>query len=256
MIAMAELHQVLAVDKDLEAAAKKIINETIVVFSKKGDNFAGHHKTLEMFDEARTQEAEGLEEHKEIVTTVPKRLNYTADFIAKHLDCLMQKESTNQHACADITIGNEVIATNVPATMLLGLERELSKLRSVYDSIPTLAPGIAWIPATQLGEGIYRAARPRKTQRTEKTMKVITLAKATKEHKEQVTTNNVDEVVGQWTTEVWSGLVSPAIKADMMNRLDSLIQAVKKARAEANKQEVMNITIGKEIMDYIHKPIS
>lgn len=131
-----KLHEVLAVEADLEGAAK-ILDEALVTFNKKVDHFSGHHKTLKMFDEARVTEEEGAEEHKEIVTTVDQKLAYLTKPIAKWWDALAQKERTNQEARADLVIDGEVLLEQVPATMLLGLESRLRMVRNVFDAIPT-----------------------------------------------------------------------------------------------------------------------
>ena len=99
---MSKLHEVLAVLSDLEGAAKKIREEAIVTFTKKGNHFLGAHKTLQMFDENRQQESDGAEEHKALVTTVPDKLKYVQESQVRYLDALLQMESTNQEAKADL----------------------------------------------------------------------------------------------------------------------------------------------------------
>ena len=61
---MTKLHEILAVDGDLQEAAKKIQAETINTFTKKVEHFVGMSKTLHMFDEGRRQEEAGLAELK------------------------------------------------------------------------------------------------------------------------------------------------------------------------------------------------
>ena len=65
---MAKLHEILAVEGDLEATAKKIINEAINTFSKKADHFIEAHRSLKMFDEERQHE--NSTERKEICKLV------------------------------------------------------------------------------------------------------------------------------------------------------------------------------------------
>ena len=253
---MAELHQVLAVDKDIEAIARKIRTETIVTFTKKTELFSGHLKTLNMFDDARAGEAEALTETKKVTTTVPDRLKYTTESLVRYFDCLLHKEGTNQLAKADVIVDNQALLKDVPATMLLAMERELKLLREMYETIPTLAPGVDWETDPNYGDHIWKTTTPRKAHRTEKTLQVISLAKATKEHKEQVQVQSVDVPVGQWTQHNWSGLIHPVDKSKLLGRVDNLIQAVKTARSVANKQEVIDVkNFGSTIMKYINEPL-
>lgn len=250
---MAQLHQVLAVDKELSDAARKIIQETVRTFAKKVDLFSGHNKTLEMLDESRAQEAEGMADFKEVTTTVPDRLEYTSTFVIRYLDAMAQKEITNTGASATVYIDNMPFLEDIPATLLLGLERELARLRTMYDAIPTLANGVRWVEDIDMGRGIHRAVKSKVTQRTEKRPHVLSVAAATPQHKEQTQVYNVDEVVGQWTQENYSGLIASGRKAEILGRLDELLLAVKKARAEANTAEVCHLSVGKRIMSYLHK---
>lgn len=248
---MAQLHEILAVDKDREHQAKQIINETIRVW-KKPDSFFATQKWLEMFDEDRQKEAESQGEDTAMTTTVPDRLGYTAEFLINYLDVLMQKESTNQKAMADIVLEDgTVIAEKVPATMLLGLERELARYRQIFATIPTLDSSVEWTEDNDAGEHIFKAVHPAKTQKTEKSLQVISLAEATKHHKEQVTTINKDKVVGQYTTQKWCGMITSAKKAVYLKRLDDLIAAAKQARMRANETEIVKSVIGSKLFDFI-----
>ena len=46
--------------------------------------------------------------------------------------------------------------------------------------------------------------------------------------------------------------MSPKDKADMMTRVDSVLSAIKAARAKANSIEVIDMNIGKDIFTYIN----
>ena len=252
---MTKLHEILAVDKDKERQAKIIHDETVKMW-KKPNYFSATHKNLEMFDENRTKEAEAFEEKTAMTTTVPARLTYTAQFLIDHIDVLMQKESTNQYANANIEINIDAdtvlpIAANVPATMLLGLERELGRYRSMFLETPTLDSGVEWIEDADIGEYVFKAVNPVKVHKTEKTMKVVSLAIATNQHKEQVATMNQDTIVGQYTTKKWSGMITSARKAELLTRFDTLLAAIKQARMRANEQEVTSEKIGAKLFNYI-----
>lgn len=249
---MSKLHELLAVEGDLDGVAKKVMEEAFVTFTKKVEHFIGAHKWLEMFDEDRKQEEEAFVEHKELVTTVPEKLVYISEAIIKYYDAIAQKEYTNQMARADVELDGEAILKGMPATLLLGLESRLKFLRGIYDGIPTLAPGIEWVPDKTRSEYTWKAKELDTRHKTEKAFKYQILVQPTKEHPAQIEKWNVDTPVGNFKTEKWCGALSPASKSKLLGRVDNLIRAIKKARQRANTQEVLNVHIGETIFNYLH----
>jgi len=249
---MSKLHEVLAVLSDLEGAAKKMREEAVVTFTKKGNHFLGAHKTLKMFDENRQQESDGAEEHKALVTTVSDKLDYVQQSQVRYLDALLQMEGTNQNARADLIIDGNVIVADLPATFLLGLESRLKALRAVFETIPTLDPTYEWIDDSEAGEHIYKTKHPVTAQKQEKAVKHQVLVQPTKEHPAQIEKWNENIVVGTYTTKLWSGMISPGQKSDYLERVDTLIKAAKQARQRANTTEVIkHNNIGNTLFDFI-----
>jgi len=244
------LHEILAVVGSLDGAKDKIIAEAQNTFTKKAAHFMGWHKKLEMHDEARKQEE--IEENQALVTTVMAKLDYMKKSCVRFYDAKFQKETGGQLAKADIVIDDQVLASDVPVYFLLELEKELKQLRVVYDSIPTLAPGVEWKKAEDIGDGIWRAANKLQKTKTEKTPQHKIIVPATKEHPAQIREWNEDKVVGMYITDTWSGMLSPAEKSVLLDRFDKLLRAVKKARQRANGTEVPKVTIGSAIFSYIH----
>lgn len=244
-----KLHELLAVEGDLEGIFKKIIEETKVNFTKHPDRYFGFHQRVEFFDELAQKEADT---HKKLDDTVPDKLNYTAGLIVRYLDATLQKEKTNQEAKADIVIDGVVLATDLPATFLLGLEKKLVKVREIYSSIPTLQPGVKWNEDNSEGIDIFKQEHAEEKFRTKKVMKNHVVAEATKEHKAQVTTYTEDVKMARVIRDVWCGMISSSQKSSYLGRVDKLIRAVKKARQRANTQEVIKATVGKELFDYIN----
>ena len=205
-----------------------------------------------MFDEDRQQEAAAFQEGKEMVTTVLDKLEYTAESIAPYFDVLVQKETTNQHATANLMVDGIEIAKDLPATFLLGLENRLKIVRGVYEQIPTLAPGIKW-EKDPTRPNTYRTEKPEVTSKTEKTFIVKVLYEATKEHPAQVEKIPENATVGLYEKQTWCGMLSPAEKSDLLGRIDRLIRAVKQARQRANNTEVVNVKIGEKLFNFINK---
>lgn len=246
---MAKLHELLAVEGDLEGIYKKILDETAQTFTKKVDRFFGVVRTMEWFEEGNPPIPA---EHQALTTTVKDKLDYQKNAVIRYFDALLQKERTNQDARSDIIIDGVPIASDLPATFLLGLESRLKRVREIYDKIPTLPPNIKWEKDSTKGDAIYSRVHPEEQLKTEKIFKVQVLYDATKEHPAQVEKIPETKNVGVYKKEVWTGLLSPADKSALLGKIDKLIQAVKKARQRANTTEVVKTTIGKELFGYIN----
>jgi len=249
---MSQLHELLAVEGDLKGEKDKIREETFNTFDKKPAHFTGGLRMLEMFDEARKEEEAAGTERQEIVTTVPEKLRYMSGAFIRFWDAKLQKETANQEARADVMIDGKEFAKGVPVTFLLSMEEELKQLRKVYDKIPTLQPGIEWKKDPQRGEFYWKTAYPVVKHKTEKTIEYKTIVPATKEHPAQVKEWAGDKPVGKYSTENWSGMLSPAEKSIMLGKIDTILRAVKKARQRANNQDVKKFTMGISIFNFIH----
>lgn len=249
---MGKLHELLAVESDLENGYKAIAGETLNTFSKKANLFVGLVKRLENYKEG---EPEAPEERAEMATTVHERLDYTAKSAIKYIDAVLQKETTNQLASADLIVNGVTLAEKLPATFLLGLESKLKFLRAMYAEIPTLPNSIAWQLDAAMGAGVYRAVHPERKFKTAKTFKHKVLYEATDHHPAQIEKWEENENVGVYITERWCGMITSADKSKLLGRLDALLQAVKKARQRANTVEVVKTSVGQKLFDYIHNDV-
>jgi len=244
------LHEVLAVVGSLKGAKEKIHSETLNTFIKRMSHFNGMHRKLEMFDDSRKKEE--VEEHNALVTTVNDKLKYMRGSFEKFWDSKLQKEKGSQLAVADIIVDDITIAKEVPVYFLLEMESEIKSLREVYDAIPTLQPGVEWKKDESIGEGIYKAVHPIVKNKTEKAYHHNVMVPATEHHPAQVREWTQDEPVGQYIEDRWTGMLSPAEKSVLLEKIDKLARAIKRARQRANKQELGNDKIGSSIFDYIH----
>lgn len=254
-----KLHEVLAVESELQGAFKKIVDETQVTFDKKANLFQGMVKTLRMVDDTRKHEEESGSQIVAVTDTVPSKLDYTFKTVVQYLDAVLQKEEANQRAKADIIVVNDdgtttTLATGVPATYLLGLETKLAALRPMLNAIPTLPPGRTWLLDEGNGKpGTYKTAQLDVTDKTEKAIKPVTLSPATDKHPAQVQVLNVDQVIGHYHTQYFNAGLTPLDKSVMLGKLDRLIAAVKQARQRANCVETNNLHIGQGIVDFLTK---
>jgi hypothetical protein len=243
-----KLHELLAVEDDLKGTSKKIHAETLTTFMKKQDHFMSKAVEFHSVLEGVRPELEG---EVAMVTTVSDKLNYYADATSKYLDAFLQKESTNTAAKADIILDNgEVLAKDVPATALLGLERELGKVLDVYSVLPTLEPTVVWENDEAAGQGIVRNTQNK--VRTKKVTKPFVLYEATERHPAQVEKVSEDIVTGNLTTITKSSKITPARKSLLMKRVEETRRAVKKARMRANTVEHHTVSIGDALFNHIN----
>ena len=249
---MSKLHEILAVDGDLMREAQKIAAETIKTFSTKEHLFTGEFKTLEMFDEGRKKEEEGQQTYKEMTTTVQEKLDYTTEALIQHLDCLSHKEHTNQETCADVVVNGNVILSKLPATLLLSIENKLAAWRNIYEAIPTLKPGIEWALDDTNRLGSFKAVHDELSHKTEMTIQHKILVNPTKEHPAQVEKWTEQKPVGQYRKVLYSGMITPTRKSQLLRKVDVLAQAVKQARQRANTADVIKANIGGAIFKFIH----
>ena len=245
---LAKLHELLAVEGDLEGEKTKILEEAKVSFTKKPELFTGFNKGLRMFDDSRSNE--NAEESRKVDSTIKEKLEYVKTSVVRYWDACLQKEATNQLAKSDIEVNGVTIAKDVPATFLLKLESELKKYREILETVPTHASGHEWTASPDLGEGIYSAKKD-DSFKTEKKPVHKVLYEATDKHPAQIEKWTEDVKVGKYEHRLFSGMVSPAEKSLMIGKVDKLLRAVKQARQRANTQEVDKRTIGEEVFAYL-----
>lgn len=252
---MAHLHEILAVEGTLEGKAKAIIQEAEKVFAERHQLFQGRVRTLTLFtgDDATLKEAQENAERQEqqIVTTVNTRLSYVWDSIVPWLDAVLQKETTNQTARADVVVDGNVVLQQVPVTFLLGLESKLRVLREMYVKLPTLDVAIPWVAAPDMGQDIVKSPEVT-TLKQEKSEDHIVVVQPTDRHPAQVVTKSVNKTIGAYKLTVTSGMITPSTKSLWLSRIDKLLQAVKQARQRANEAELIDAHSGQVIHDFIH----
>jgi hypothetical protein len=252
---MGKLHEVLAVEGDLAGTAKKISEEAIKTFNSRADHFIGRTQVDTYF--ADEDQNLNKTDSKAMDETVFGKLKYVAPIVSRYWDAYFVKEATNQIASADIVLPDgKVFSTKVPSTVLLGMETKLKELRAIYEHIPTLQPGIAWEKAPDLGVGVYQMKEGVTTFITKRTIRPIEMSPATKEHRAQVDKIEEDRPVARRVSMATSGMLSPAQKSDLLERVDILIRSVKKARQRANNQEtVAENEFGSRFFAFIHEGI-
>lgn len=249
---MTKLHELLAVESSLEKTGYLLVEESKRNFGKE-NLFTGEVKDLIMFNDEdshlETRDVRILE------STVMENISYTTAALADYFDVVLQKDAANQAAKADLELEDgTILARDLPATFLLGLETKLNKLRELYNGIPTLEPGIDWVKDELERPGVYKTNNGIITFRTKKDTEFKVAYPATDKHPAQVHAIDVTVNVGKFVTMKFSGKMSSLDKANILSRLDSLIKAVKRARSRANEQVVdTKKKVGADIFNYIHE---
>lgn len=247
---MTKLHEILAVEGTKEKAANKLIKESLHTMGKES-LFKGQVRKLEMFSDA-DQLSENVD-HQELTTTVDENLDYLTKPISDWLDVVLTKETGNQSAKTDLVIDGKTLLTNVPATFLLGLEKKIIGIRSIYEAIPTLEPGVKWVEDIQNREGVFVSAHDSIQMKTRKEPEYKVVYEATEHHPAQVAQVERTVDIGRYITTLQSGKMTPLEKANRLSRIDKLLAAVKSARMKANNIEVGKVDACSVLLDYINK---
>jgi hypothetical protein len=248
-----KLHELLAVEKSLRSQAEATPADLINTFEKKRTHFTEQIITFH-------SNKEGIEPKVEskmaIQTTVPKELEWISAKIDAAIDAAYQIDETNTVAQADIVLDNgRVLLTGIPATSLLSLEKRIVEIHQLVDSIPTLDPTKGFAPDTDRGAGIFRARDVTKP-RTEKVFDYVVMVAPTDKHPAQVKELMKDVSTGDIVQQEWSSLVTVSDKGDMLDRVEELARAIKKARSRANEQEVdKDQKIASYLTNYVFKGI-
>lgn len=243
---MSKMHELLAVEASVIANYQRDLDETLKVLER-ADLFTQTVTKKEHFNE--DDKKLDTTETKAMTTTVKNRLKWFKNSASKFYDVVLQKDTTNQNSKADLEVDGNVLAKDVPATTLLMFESKLQDLRKVFDKAPTLAAGTTWKLNPQ--DNLFHSEEPQVSFSTKKLMKPVVLYEATKEHPAQVKEVTEDVAIAKISRTVASGMITSAEKAEILGRLDTLIQATKKARQRANQVEVVNGNIGDSIFKYL-----
>ncbi len=252
---MGKLHELLAVNSNLDGQVNKVVTDLTGVFTGKRHLFEEKTVTFQPLQEGAPAVPES---RSDIQTTVAKELGLAFATVAKGIDLGYQIDTANTTAVADIvTEDGDVLLKGAPATFLLQLEKRLAAVTNLIGAIPTLDPAKAFSADTNKGPGIYIAREVLKN-RTKKVKKVLQAAPATDKHPAQVAVYDDDEVIGTIREQEWSSMVTPATKAALLDRCEILQRAVKKARSRANDTEATQVgnKIGGTLLAWITKPLT
>jgi len=252
---MPKLHELLAVYSSLTGQASKVRAELAATFEKKRHLFESRKKTFTPNEEAGG--ATAVEEQQDIQTTVTAEIEWISKHLAKAVDVAYQVDLANTTAKANIELEDgTIIAKDIPTTTLLQLEKRIVEWKDLIAVIPTLDPAKGFSPDPENGRGYWKARTVQKN-RTKKDKKPLVLYPATDKHPAQTQVLDVDTVIGTILEQEWSALITPSMKADLLDRVETLLRAVSKARSKANDHsiETKDLKLGAGLLEYVFQPL-
>lgn len=242
---MTKLNQIIAIASGKKASCIAAVTE-IYKTLQKVDLFNGIKRVYQPLDE----EGEKLPpETKIIQQKVVNVLAEASNMFADMFDVIAIQEYANCKARADIKVGETVIAQNVPVTYLMFLEKQLDNIKSLISKVPVLSTDVNWTRSES--DGTIYVADTIVTTRTKKLPKAFVKVPATDKFPAQVEVFNEDIIVGNWSKTDTSSAISIRERDAMLKKVDSLRDAVKIAREEANSVSVDKVEIGKAITSFI-----
>lgn len=243
-MALNKLNQQLAVKKSITGTGENRVTElykgmqraemvsglarTYLPSTEDGDKLPPESKYVQMRVEEALQELQSI-------TTGIVNINAVIDY-------------TNCLAKGTIVVDGSVLAKDVPVTHLMFLEKRLGTLADFFAHIPTLNQDTAW--TKDEGQGLYRSEVVQ-TIKTKKVEDYKIVVQATKEFPAQVVKVTTDVNAGIWSTTQYSGAIPYDRVKLLKKRVESLRNAVKVAREEANQAEIVVADTGTALMNYL-----
>jgi hypothetical protein len=241
---MARLNQIIAVEKSVKAQSFQELTEAHQALQKPA-LLSGIARTYRPKDE----EGEQLPpESTRVQLKAQEVIRKTVEPLTKLFDVTATKDWTNCRAKADVVVDGRTLLSQVPATYLLFLEKQLVDLHTFVKKLPVLDASEAWSydPSADAF-----ATEPVQTLRTKKVPRNHVKAEATDKHPAQVEVYYEDVTVGYWRTVKFSGALPAQRVNELLARVERLQEAVKFAREEANAIEAEEQKVGVPFFAYL-----
>jgi hypothetical protein len=244
-MANTKLSQIIAIEKDVKIETEKDVTR-IYHQSQAEGRFNGLMRTYQPND----LEGDPLPDEKTTVQqNAEEMLDQTFTKLTRLWDLVLTKDAANQEAVANIEIdGVGVLATDVPVTTLLWLEKQLVDLRTSLGAFPTLDPAKVW--EFDNAQGLWVTA-PTEQNRNKKVLRNHVKAEASDKHPAQVETYTDDVAIGKYTTRYLSGAFPTPRKQELIERVNRLLNAVKQAREAGNTQEIVDREMADTMFQYL-----
>jgi hypothetical protein len=241
-----KLHEVVPARKTVKARSYSQLTG-LHKKAQKGDLYNGLNREFKPLDD----DGETFPpESKKVTVSADDVLKQVAKIMAPAMDIEATVECGNASgiAKATVVVDGQTILSDVPATLLLYVEKQLSDLRTFLDKMPVLDEAKDW--TKDPNSKVFRSETA-VTHKTKKVQKPIVLYDATEEHPAQTQLITEDIIIGHWHTTYLSGAMPIPEKEAVLERLEKLLYAVKKARSEANDVRVERQEIAGAFFGYL-----
>lgn len=239
-----KLNQVIAIEKGTKSRSLQELTEAHQTLQKPA-LLAGIARTYRPKDEEGEQFPP---ESTRVQIKAEDIIRKTTDELTKLFDVVATKDWANCTAKADIVVNGVTLLSQVPATYLLFLEKQLVDLHTFIKKLPILDASELW---TFDPSADSWATEPIQTTKTKKIPRNHVKAEATEKHPAQVEVYYEDVLVGNWRTIKFSGSLPAQRVNELLTRVEVLQEAVKFAREEANSLEVSEQKVGAKILNYL-----
>lgn len=239
-----KLNQIIAVEKSIKGRALQELTEAHHSLQKTA-LLAGIARTYRPKDEEGEQFPP---ESTKVQLKGEEVIRKTTETLAKLFDVVATKDWANCQAKADVVVDGQKLLSDVPATYLLFLEKQLVDLHTFIKKLPILDASETWI-FDQSAD--CWATEPMMTTKTKKVPRNHVKAEATEHHPAQVEVYYEDVTVGNWRTIKFSGSLPAKRVNELLARVEKLQEAVKFAREEANGMETEDVKTGEAILSYL-----
>lgn len=231
---MAKLNAIIAIEKGEKTKAQTTVS-TLYKTSQKTELFEGFTKVYQKINEDAGD-----------LPTESKRVQWTANDIIRQsltawseiLQITARKDWTNTKAIGTVKVNSGtadvpdlVIAKDVPVSYLIYMEKTLVDIRTLFNSLPILNESEEW--TFDGNTGLHKTDMIQ-TQRKERKKSALVLYPATDKHPAQTQIIEDDVLAGYWNNVKQSGAIPRTEKIALVERVNTLIKAVKVAREEAN----------------------
>lgn len=238
-----KLNQIIAVVQGKKSRATRLLTD-----SHRGWNKEAISGVTRVYT-PKTEDGDQLPaESKTIHLDIPTKIREAMAQIGDFWDVVATQETGNRSATASIEVDGKAILKDLPVTVLLFLEKQLTDLHTFASNLPILPLDREW---KWDGNKNCNVTDPVKSLRTQKVPKPIVKYQATKEHPAQTEMFTEDRTVGTWSTIYMSSAISSQTKAAIVSRIEALQDAVKCSRESANNLDVQQIQIGERLLNHI-----
>jgi len=239
-----KLNQIIAVEKGVKSKSFSELTEAHHLLLKP-TLLSGISRAYQPKDD----EGEQLPpESTKVQVKAEEVLRKTSATLTRLFDVTATKDWANCVATADIKVDGTVLLKDVPVTYLLFLEKQLTDLHTFVKKLPVLDAGESWVQDVSTDSW---KTDPVQTYRTKRVPRNHVKAEATEKHPAQVEVYYEDVTIGYWTTVKFSGALPAKRVNELLARLETLQQAVKVAREEANGTEVTDQRVGEAVFGYL-----